>query len=85
MTVPPLDDVDALLAMAVRQEDERRALQGADEIAVLAIVALSYAGAALAEYRRRAPRTRVDVPVDPREQARMLMGNLVTERRRRLR
>jgi hypothetical protein len=84
VTVPvpePFQDLDALLAMAIAAEDAREPFRGAEEIAVRAIVALSHAGVALAEYRRRCPRVGVYFTADPREQARGLITDLTLLRK----
>lgn len=48
--VPPpglLDDIDAIVALAIMREEHRAPLRGSDAIAVRAIVELSRAGAEL--------------------------------------
>lgn len=82
-TVPvsePFQDLDAILAMAITMEDRRATLRGADAIAVRAIVALSHAGAAIAQYRERCPRVELDYAADPRRIARELMADLTLTR-----
>ena len=82
-TVPvpePFQDLDAMLAIAITNEDQRETLRGPAELAVRAIVALSHAGDAIAQYREKAPRVEVDFTADPRAQARALMSDLITIR-----
>lgn len=74
------EDLDALVAMAITAEDVREPFRGVDEIAVRAIVALSHAGAALADYRRLFPGVSIG-PAEPREVARELISELIAYRK----
>lgn len=82
-TVPvpePFQDLDAVVALTIERMEEASPLRGADAIAVRAIVALSHAGGAVARYRERCPRARVDYSADPRALARQLITDLEATR-----
>lgn len=86
VSVPePFSELDAVLAIAIDQEEERSPLRGVEAVAVRAIVALSHAGAALMTDASHAGRKGDAERLSARargqlDRARELMGDLSTLR-----